>query len=101
MNGIDGLGPIKVELAYGRNLAVPLGEFNATNVSVRTVLTAIAERDYSMVAWDSKRRVVSFICKGKLNQDEWRKLLDEVGEIIYPANHVNPVNENATERMTP
>lgn len=101
MNGIDGLGPIKVGLAYGHNLTVPLGEFNATNVSVRTVLTTIAEKDCAMVAWNSKHRVVSFISKGKMNQEQWRKLLDEVDEIIYPANHVNPVKETTTERSNP
>ena len=98
MNGIDGLGPIKVELVYGRNLVVPLKEFYATNVPVRTVLTEIAERDRAKVAWNPKRRVVSFLCKGKLNQDEWRKILEDAGEIIYPSN---PDNETPTERSNP
>ncbi len=98
MNGIDGLGPIKVELVYGRNLVVPLKEFYATNVPVRTVLTEIAERDGAKVAWNPRRRVVSFLCKGKLNQDEWRKILEDVGEIIYPSN---PVKDTSTERSNP
>lgn len=98
MNGIDGLGPIKVELVYGRNLVVPLKEFYATNVPVRTVLTEIAERDRAKVAWNPKRRVVSFLCKGKLNQDEWGKILEDAGEIIYPSN---PVKDTPTERSNP
>ena len=98
MNGIDGLGPIKVKLVYGRNLVVPLKEFYATNVPVRTVLTEIAERDRAKVAWNPRRRVVSFLCKGKLNQDEWRKILEDAGEIIYPSN---PVKDTPTERSNP
>ena len=86
MNGIDGLGPIKVELQYGRNLVVPLEGFVAANVSVRTVLASIAERDGAIAAWNPKRRVVAFLCKGKLGDEEWRKLMENAGEVINPVN---------------
>lgn len=84
MNGIDGLGPIKVELQYGRNMVEPLEGFVAMNVSVRTVLASIAERDGAIVAWNSQRRVVAFLCKGKMGDEEWCKLMDNVGEVVNP-----------------